>query len=233
MPKQRVCGKVRWRFWSHEYSPYSPEYALVGHLPYIPLLKRGTCRRCLTAGCFGEYGEYKVRNSKKAKRVPVPITGDTKESEMPNDGFDATFDRALWIIGERARVAAKKAGTTMEFFWTQMNYQSLVAPLNARMQPVGKCHCGHVFVNERDIRIDYVVPPRHDQDWERLHSRNLFFLCGSCHRAKGSTPYDVWLHEQEAARVSNLESKTDMRVPRKRAGAITNQDKGVCNAKRY
>jgi hypothetical protein len=94
----------------------------------------------------------------------------------------------------------------MEFFWTQMNYRALVPWLRAMMTHEGLCiGCGHAFVNERDIQIDHLFPPRYQQDWARLHTRNLRLGCASCNNSKGSKDPAVWLDEQEGARLSNLE----------------------------
>jgi hypothetical protein len=115
-------------------------------------------------------------------------------------------DRPLAIIQARAGRAATKAGRTREFFWTQMNYRSLVPVLRALMTPDGLCTaCGHDFVNERDIQIEHIEAPRSDKDWARLHARNLRFSCGSCNQTKGAKPFAQWLDEQEGARLSNLE----------------------------
>jgi hypothetical protein len=89
-----------------------------------------------------------------------------------------------------------------------MNFQALVPLLRAMMTDEALClNCGHPFVNERDIQIEHREPPRHRQDWARLHARNLGFSCASCNRTKSNKPNDVWLDEQEGARLSNLEEK--------------------------
>lgn len=99
---------------------------------------------------------------------------------------------------------------TTEFFWTQMNYNSLVEVLRALMSKKGICQgCGHAFVNERDIQIDHRDPPRHQHDWGRLHARNLCFLCASCNNTKGAKPSLTWLDEQEGARLSNLDYRDE------------------------
>jgi hypothetical protein len=102
-------------------------------------------------------------------------------------------------------VAARKAGVSFEFFWTQMNYRSFVPYLRAMMTPEGLCHgCGHPFVNERDIQVEHLEAPRFEKDWARLHARNLRLSCGSCNLTKGKKPFAEWLDEQEGARLSNL-----------------------------
>src|SRR5215472_10194657 len=90
-----------------------------------------------------------------------------------------------------------RAGATVQFFMTQMNYQTLVPVLRGLMSPKALCQsCGHPFFNELDIQIDHYYPPRHPQDWERLHARNLLMICTSCHYSKGDKPFQVWLDEQ-------------------------------------
>jgi len=86
-----------------------------------------------------------------------------------------------------------------------MNYRALVPALRAMMTDEGICtSCGHPFLNERDIQIEHIEPPRFVEDWARLHARNLRLACGSCNRTKGQKPYAVWLDEQEGARLSSL-----------------------------
>jgi hypothetical protein len=114
-------------------------------------------------------------------------------------------DRPKAIIEQRARREATEAGETFDFLWMQMNFRSLVPVLRALMTPEGLCQgCGHEFVNERDIQIEHLHPPRFKQDWARLHTRNIRLGCGSCNGTKGSKPFDQWLDEQEGARLSNL-----------------------------
>jgi hypothetical protein len=60
------------------------------------------------------------------------------------------------------------------------------------------------FLNERDVQLEHIEPPRHPQDWARLHARNIRVLCGSCKRTKGRDPFAEWLDDQEGARLSNL-----------------------------
>jgi 5-methylcytosine-specific restriction endonuclease McrA len=116
-------------------------------------------------------------------------------------------DRPFAIIQNRAAIAAHKAGTSREFFMVTMNYQSLVPVLRALMGHEGVCQgCGHSFLNERDIQIEHLAPPRNDQDWARLHARNIRLFCASCNGTKSDTPFETWLDEQEDARLSNLTS---------------------------
>jgi hypothetical protein len=86
-----------------------------------------------------------------------------------------------------------------------MNYQSLVPVLRTLMTEDGLCQCcGHAFLNERDIQIEHLEPPRFYNDWARLHTRNLRLACGSCNSGKSGKAFVQWLDEQEEARLSNL-----------------------------
>jgi hypothetical protein len=114
-------------------------------------------------------------------------------------------DRARTIMEQRAAKAAQRAGTSREFFWTQMNYRALVPVLRALMTAEGLCQaCGHPFRNERDTQIEHCEPPRSATDWARLHARNVRLVCGSCNRTKAKKPFADWLDDQEGARLSNL-----------------------------
>lgn len=93
-----------------------------------------------------------------------------------------------------------------------MNYRALIPELRGLMTPEGLCKgCGHEFVNERDIQIEHIEPPRFAKDWARLHARNLRLCCGSCNRTKGQKPFSQWLDEQEGARLSNLQQPSPSR----------------------
>jgi hypothetical protein len=107
------------------------------------------------------------------------------------------------IIEQRAAEASANAGVSREFFLTQMNYQSLIPYVCAMMSPEGLCRCGGKVLGEPDIHIVHILPPRSDNDWERLHARNLYVCCGSCARRRGSKPYDQWLDEEEALRITS------------------------------
>jgi hypothetical protein len=116
----------------------------------------------------------------------------------------ANADRALAVIRQLVATAAHKAGESTEFFMIQMNYRALV-PLMRRLMNGGLCKgCGHRFANELDLQIEYYDPPRHAQDWARLHEQNVLLLCSSCSSTKTDKPFDQWLDEMEAARLSDL-----------------------------
>jgi hypothetical protein len=113
------------------------------------------------------------------------------------------------MIQQRAAAAASKVGKSRDFFWIEMGYRTLVAPLRALMAPEGLCQgCGHPFENERDIQIEHLEPPRSPTDWGRLHAGNLRFCCGACNRRKGRKPFAQWLDDNESARISNLAQPT-------------------------
>jgi hypothetical protein len=85
-----------------------------------------------------------------------------------------------------------------------MGYRTLVADFRAKMSPEGLCNgCGHPFLNERDIQLEHREPPRHAQDWARLHAENISLACAACNRMKGHKTYVQWLDDRESARLSN------------------------------
>jgi len=160
-------------------------------------------RRCKSCKEWKHHSRYhvKVGNSTIAKYFDS-VCRDCRQRER-NEKKNA--DRPLAIIRNRASVAARKAGTTTDFFMVQMNYRALVPLMRALMSEEGLClGCGHAFVNERDIHIDHIAPPRNPKDWARLHARNLRLTCGSCNGTKSDKKHTDWLDEQEGARISNL-----------------------------
>lgn len=105
-------------------------------------------------------------------------------------------DRALVIVQQLAATAAHNAGVNAEFFMTEMNYRWLV-PVMRELMSDGQClSCGHAFLGERDIQIEHIEPPRHKQDWARLHARNLGLFCGVCTTTRRGKPFEQWLREQ-------------------------------------
>jgi len=129
-----------------------------------------------------------------------------KDCEQRARNEKKNADRPRAIVEQRAAAAATKAGASRQFFWVQMNYRALVPELRALMTDEGLCKgCGHPFVNERDIQIEHIEPPRDRDDWARLHARNLRLCCGSCNRTKGHKPFADWLDEQEGARLSHFQ----------------------------
>jgi 5-methylcytosine-specific restriction endonuclease McrA len=153
------------------------------------------------------------RKDRRRNSTVSPIVGFSpkcRDCEQRRRNEKKNADRPLAIIEQRATTAAAKAGVSREFFMTQMNYASLVPVLRALMTSEGLCQgCGHEFVNERDIQIEHMEPPRCPKDWARLHARNLRLGCGSCNRTKGTKPYAQWLDEQESARISNLQNPSE------------------------
>ena len=158
------------------------------------------CKKC------GEWKHHSRFRLKSAGHSTVsrfnPYCKDCEQKER-NETKNA--DRPKAIIEQRARSAARKAGTSLDFIWTGMNYRALVPVLRMMMTPEALCQgCGHEFLNERDIQIEHLEPPRHEKDWARLHARNLRLSCASCNRTKSKKPFAQWLDEQEGARLSNL-----------------------------
>lgn len=166
-------------------------------------------RKCVECGEWKHHSRFRQWTREKRGRVtsesPIRFCAKCKDCEQRIHNLKKNLDRPRAIIEQRARKAASKAGVSFDFFWTQMGYRTLVAPLRALMSDEGLCQgCGHKFVNERDIQIEHSEAPRGTQDWARLHAYNLRFSCGSCNRKKGDKPFAQWLDEQESARVSNL-----------------------------
>jgi hypothetical protein len=170
------------------------------------------CERLCKGPCglWKHYSRFRSRQRKTPHDIVWhfdPVCRDCQQKER-NERKNA--DRPLAIIHGRAEQAARKAASTTEFFWTQMNYRALVPLMRVLMGSEGMClACGHAFLNERDIHIDHIEPPRHEQDWARLHARNLRLACDACNKTKGKKPFIDWLDEQEGARLSNLESRVE------------------------
>jgi 5-methylcytosine-specific restriction endonuclease McrA len=146
-----------------------------------------------------------MTNRASGNRSVSTFSSKCRDCEQKERNEKKNSDRPLAIIRSRAAQAANKAGCSGEFVWIQMNYIALVPVLRAMMTEEGLClGCGHPFQNERDIQIEHLEPPRHRQDWARLHARNVRLACGSCNRTKGAKPFAIWLDEQEGARLANL-----------------------------
>jgi hypothetical protein len=160
------------------------------------------CKRCK------EWKHHsRFRNSTVSKKLYFsPICKDCEQKER-NEKKNA--DRPLAIIRQRTAVAARRAGTSFQFFWEQMNYSALVERF--RTELTSRClSCGHKYLNERDIQIEHIEPPRDETDWARLHARNIRFLCGSCNRTKSNKQFHDWLDDQEGARLSNLSDRSTL-----------------------
>ena len=115
-------------------------------------------------------------------------------------------DRSHSIIERRARQLAARCGVAFDFFWTNLGWKSLAVPYRALATNLDTAicqSCRHPFEHERDIQIEHISPPRHDQDWARHDARNIRFLCTNCNRAKSSKDHPTWLDEEEGARISN------------------------------
>jgi 5-methylcytosine-specific restriction endonuclease McrA len=112
-------------------------------------------------------------------------------------------DPVLALLLRRAGDVARRAGIKRQFVLEDLNYWSLLPFLRAALSADGLCpNCGHEFNEERDVQFDHVEPPRHRQDFARLHARNVTILCGSCNNTKAAKAYADWLDDQEEARLS-------------------------------
>lgn len=167
-------------------------------------------RQCKECGEWKHYSRFHSWRATDRKRsnstvAPVRFSPICRDCEQKQRNEKKNADRPRAIIEQRAKSAATKAGSSFEFFWTVMNYHSLVPVLRAMLTPEGLCQgCGHKFINERDIQIEHLEPPRDEKDWARLHTRNLRLFCASCNGTKGKKPFIEWLDEQEGARLSNM-----------------------------
>jgi hypothetical protein len=171
-------------------------------------------RQCKACGEWKHYSRFHAWRDKRRSNatVAVQFSPNCRDCEQKARNEKKNADRPKAIIESRAKTAAGKAGKSLEFFWTSMNYRALVPYLRAMMTPEGLCqNCGHRFVNERDIQIDHIEPPRFETDWARLHARNLTLRCGSCNNTKGNKSFSDWLDEQEGTRLSHL-NKSDAGV---------------------
>jgi len=167
-------------------------------------------RKCAECGEWKHHSRFRSWRDDRLRNSTVSVSFSPlcRDCEQKLRNIKKNVDRPLALIRQRAQDAARRAGATAEFFWTQMNYASLVPMLRAMMTSGSTCQmCGHDFVGERDIQIEHCEPPRNKQDWARLHARNVRFACGSCNRTKSKKPFAHWLDEQEMARISNLADK--------------------------
>lgn len=162
-------------------------------------------RRCVQCGEWKHHSRYRTWTRRFSTKSTITFSDRCRDCEQKERNDKKNADRPKAIVEQRARSAASKASISFDFFWMQMNYRALVPELRAMMTEQGLCKgCGHKFLNERDIQIEHIEPPRFQQDWARLHARNLRLACGSCNRTKSNKPFAEWLDEQESARLSNL-----------------------------
>jgi hypothetical protein len=111
--------------------------------------------------------------------------------------IERDVDRARTIIEKWARPLAERAGKSFEFFWLEMNYPALVPSMRAAIWDEGCCpNCGRKFINEDDIKIAFMEPPRSETDFERLHAKNVWLICDWCNRRKGETPWQEWIEAE-------------------------------------
>jgi hypothetical protein len=163
-------------------------------------------RKCEECGDYKHHSRF--HSWKRSNSTVATFSAKCRDCEQKARNEKKNADRPRSIIEQRAASAATKWGVSKRFFITQMNYRALIPELRALMTDEGLCKgCGHEFLNERDIQIEHIEPPRQEivPDWARLHARNLRLCCGSCNRTKGSKPFSQWLDEQEGARLSNLQ----------------------------
>jgi hypothetical protein len=162
-------------------------------------------RQCRTCGYWKHHSRFRSwRDSDLSLSRFAP---DCRDCETKKRNEHKNKDRALYILKERTKDYATKYNVSVDFMWTNMNWRALLPMFRAMCTEDGLCtSCGHRFDNERDIQIEHVCPPRSNDDFARLHARNITFRCGSCNRSKSNCPYDEWLDQQEEARLSNESS---------------------------
>ena len=81
---------------------------------------------------------------------------------------------------------------SVDFFWEDMNYKALVAAFRGTLRS-GCRGCGVAFRTEADVCLIHLVPPRHAQDWARLHACNVGLFCGACAQEVATQTYGAWL----------------------------------------
>jgi hypothetical protein len=101
-------------------------------------------------------------------------------------------DGSTAAVWQEAIAAARAADVSVNFFWEDMNYKALVACFRGTLES-GCPGCGVAFRTEADVYLIHLVPPRHAQDWARLHARNVGLLCGACAQAVTTQTYGAWL----------------------------------------
>jgi 5-methylcytosine-specific restriction endonuclease McrA len=138
---------------------------------------------------------------------------DCKACEQIERNKRKNLDRPLAIIQRRAAERATRLGVSKQFVWVNLNWRALVPLMRAMLSPEGRClNCGHPFVNERDIQIDHIEPPRSLVDFARERAINLRLICQSCNGTKGAHLNAEWLDRQEDARQSNLREVGELEV---------------------
>jgi hypothetical protein len=161
-------------------------------------------RQCRSCGLWKHHSRFRSQQRRHGSVSTVTFRPDCKDCELIQRNERKNEDRPRAIIESRAGSHARQAGATREFFMVNMNYEALVPVLRAMMSPEGRCLCcGHEFLGERDIQVEHREPPRHRQDWARLHARNLGLACASCNGGKTNKPYSEWLDDQELERLTN------------------------------
>jgi len=170
-----------------------------------------SCERyCKECKRWLHYSRFRSRSATHRSVCSTWFNRICKSCEQKERNERKNVDRPLAIIENRAAARATLLGVSRAFMWINMNWRALVAPMRGMMTPEGLClGCGHPFVNERDIQIDHIEPPRYPQDWAREHARNLMLGCGSCNRVKSNRPFAVHLDDQEHARLSNETNRDD------------------------
>jgi len=129
-------------------------------------------RQCPKCGLWKHHSRFRIRTKKGAHSTVRTFQSLCRDCEQIERNEKKNEDRASAIIRQRAADHARRAGVALDFFWVNMGYRALVPYYRAALSPDGLClSCGHPYDNERDIQIEHRAPPRHPQDWARLHAR--------------------------------------------------------------
>lgn len=161
-------------------------------------------RHCPGCNEWKHHSRFRSRKRRTPHGTVWEFNPTCKACEQKERNERKNEDRPLAIMRRRAQDRSRRSGVSFDFIWIQMNYQALVPIYRVLCSPEARClSCGHPFDNERDIQIEHIDPPRHAQDWARLHARNLHFLCGSCNRTKTNRDHNLWLDDSEDTRLSN------------------------------
>ncbi len=177
--------------------------------------------------CAGPCGEYKPPSQFYGRKRETPngtiweFDSECKLCQQNKRVEQKYEDLARWIIEQRAESHAGRFSQTKEFMMAPwgMNYESLVAPLRGILEALNGdpkpslCACGHKFRSESDIQIEHRSPPHDDDDYARLHARNLGWGCTSCNSGKKDMEYDDWLDSEEQKRQSAVATNHGVSVP--------------------
>jgi len=160
------------------------------------------CRQWLYHSRFRSWNNPRVRGDTDRY---LHFSPTCKACEQIERNKRKNADRPRAIIEHRAAERAARLGVSKRYVLVDLNWQALVPHMRMSLSPEARClNCGHPFVNERDVQIDHIEPPRSLTDFARERAINLRLICQSCNGTKGAHLHADWLDRQEDARQSNL-----------------------------